>query len=199
MAKERITLTRGLVQLKLLDKRIKKAIHMPFITYKIGTVVQLDCSPEDSMKSVKDLIERRADIKAAIMAANAATIVTIGKEEMTITAAIERKKTIVYLEELRSSLSKQYYNVAGKIESENNEMQYRLDRLLEANAGKDLKARDTEIDTITKAYKVSNEAILVDPINIEQTIKELDESIDTFLAEVDLCLSEINAVTHIEI
>lgn len=201
MAKDvsKMTLTRALVQLKLLDKRIKKATEEVFITYQVSDKKHIDCDPAAALKSVEDLIAHREKIKAAIMAANAKTTVSIDGAEMTIIAAIEKKKTIAYLEGLRTSLIKQFANTHRQIESENGEMQFRLDRLLEANAGKDLKTRDAEIETITKAYKISNEAKPFDPIDIEKKVKDLDESIDNFLAEVDLCLSEVNATTTIDI
>ncbi len=200
MVTEKMTLTRALVQLKLLDKRIHKAKDVSFITYKVGDEIKdPKCEPQAAMDSIKSLIERYSDIKSALMAANAATTITIGEEEMSIASAIEKKKTIEYQKELLTSMTKQFMNVKREVERNNADMQYRLDELLRSNFSKDLKARDEEVEMIAKPFEKRNKADLIDTIDLEKRMDELAEYIDTFEAEVDLCLSEANAVTYIDV
>jgi len=200
MATEKLTIGRGLVQLKLNQKKINKALEKCFISIKIGQK-ELDdkCDPKAAMDSIKDLIDYGDKLKAAIMAANSVTEVTVNDEKMTIAAAIEKKRTIGNYENLLRHMKRQLSTAQQKVDYENDDAKIRLDRLLEANFGKDLKARDTEIDSITKAFNASNEAVLVDPINLEARINDLEEYVDGFKAEVDLTLSEANATTYIEI
>lgn len=199
-AQKKMTITRGLVQLKLLDKRIQKATTESFITYKVGDEVHNPKStPESALQSVEDLTTQRAKIKSAIMTANAVTEVTIGEETMTIAEAIEKKSTIVYMIDLHKSMTNQLRRTKADVEGINHVAQQRLDGLLETNFGKDMKAREGEIKSITDAFNTSNKAELVDPADLEAKIGILWNKIEEFKSEVDLSLSEINAVTEIDI
>ena len=69
-------------------------------------------------------------------------------------------------------------------------------------------AKITQITTDTLRYydKIGllpfvkrNEFHLVDPLKIEETIEKLQIEVDEFEVEVDAVLSEINALTEIEI
>ncbi len=198
---EKITLTRGLVQLKLLDKRINKHITEGcFVDFKIGNTKQKpNCNPQSALDKVTDLIQRRELIKSAIMRANATTKVKINKEEMTIMEAIEKKNSINYLLRLKDELRNQHVRALNEIRYQNDKVQDRLDKQLEAMAGKDGKIRDEEVKAFTQTFKNNNEAVVIDPIKIQEKIDELDEYIDGFLSEVDLVLSEANSQTLIEI
>ncbi len=197
---EKITLNRALVQLKLNHKKIDKATRKVFITYKVGDKVQDEnADPKAALDSVNSLITYGESIKAALVIANATTNVTINDEVMSIAAAIEKKKTILYYKSLLSAMTRQLSYAKSEVDETNDNVQIRLDRLLEANFGKDLKARDTEISQITKSFNEVNQAKLLDPIGLEVRIENLSEYIDGFESEVDIVLSEINAVTYIEI
>jgi len=198
---EKMTITRGLVQLKLLDKRISKSLREGcFIDFKVGKKqYNENCDPEASLNKITDLLKRRESIKSAIMQANANTIVKINGEEMTIMDAIEKKRSIKYLETLRDGMRHQLSNVNDEVRFQNERMQERLDKQLEEIYGKAGKVRDEDYDAVAKPFKANNEAVLVDPINIQDKIDELDEYIDGFLSEVDLVLSEVNSQTEIAV
>ena len=89
----KITITRALVELKTVDKRIEKALEgAVFITHKCAS----DENPkhkitENRLQQVTDLIERRKNLKAAIVKSNATTKVVIDSNEYTVAEAIERK------------------------------------------------------------------------------------------------------------
>ncbi len=197
---ETITATAALNELKLLDKRIQKKIYNAcFITSKIGDKIKEDCDAEANLQSVNGLISRREVIKAALMKSNSTTLVKVSGEEMMVAAAIEKKSSISYLENLLETLRDQRRRTEQGIQRHNDEAQTRLDRLLESTFGKDLKARPTEITEISETFWKANEAKFEDVIQIKKKIEELDEYIDNFKNEVDLRLSEINSLTRIEI
>ncbi len=198
---EKMTITRSLVKLKLIDKRINKEIRNScFITSKIGQEIKnTSCNAEADLQSVNDLIKHRSDIKAAIMKSNSTTIVKINADEMTVAEAIEKKSSIEYLDTLLDELREQRFDTTNAIERTNGISQDRLDRILESTFGKELKARPTEITEVSETFWKANKAKVHDTIQIDKKIEELDEYLDGFRAEVDLCLSESNAKTFIEI
>jgi len=198
---EKMSITRGLVQLKLLDKRINKSLNEScFVDFKIGKKVNNEnCDPLSSLSKVTDLVIRREAIKSAIMQANANTIITINDEQMTIMDAIEKKKSISYLIALKDHMRRQLARISDEIKFQNERMQERLDKQLEEIYGKSGKVRDDDYEAVSKPFKANNEATLIDPIKIQNKIDELDEYIDNFISEVDLVLSEANSRTEIEI
>ncbi len=198
---ETISITRALNSLKLLDKRIQKKIQTSeVITMIIG---QENQRPETDSKaefqSVLDLIEYRNRLKSALMISNANTTVRIGKEEMTVIEAIEKKTSIEYQKSLLSNLVGKFQKMQGNIDYHNAEQENRLDKLLEANFSKDLKVRGDDFIKITESFWKANKASACDPLKLEDIIYNMSEEIDTFENEVDLVLSESNAVTKISV
>lgn len=198
---EKLTVTRALAELKLLDKRIEKTINENnYITYSVNKKLAVSTfTPKESLQSVTDLIERRALLKAAIMKSNATTKVTIGKKEMLVIEAIETKQTIAYKQTLLQKLKLQQQSVKYEISKLNEKTQERLDKLLEANFGKDSKTKSDETDAIVKPFLDRNEPRLEDPLAIDSIIQELSDEILDFMSNVDYALSESNALTQIEI
>ncbi len=201
METEILTATRCLNELKLLDKRINKKIQNScFITTAInGDNTNKDCDPQSDIQSVQDLITRRENIKTALMLSNSVTIVKIGKEEMTVASAIEKKSSITYLADLLVRMREQRKRATRECELRNEDAQTRLDRLLEVSFGKDLKARPTEITEISDTFWRTNKMDFYDPIEISKKIEEMDEYIDNFKNEVDLILSESNSIVKVTI
>ena len=198
---EKISITRALAELKLLDKRITKAINEAnFISYSINGKNAINTfKPAEEKQSIEALITRRASLKAAIMKSNATTKVTIGGVEMLVIDAIEMKETIKYKQTFLEQLKSQYQNIRYTISSTNENVNARLDKLLEANFGKDGKAKSEEMEAISKPFLERNEAKLEDPLNLETLIETLSEEILAFTSNVDYVLSESNALTQIEI
>lgn len=197
----KITATRALNELKLLDKRIQKKIRNScFITYKVKDQIQnQNCRSEADFQSISDLIAQREMIKSALMKSNSITKVVINGEEMTVAEAIEKKNSIAYLKSLLQKMVHQLQTTTREIEMANAEAQERLDRLLEANFGKDMKVRDDELEAVSEAFWANNRAEAVDELKLQEKCEKLDKDIDGFENEVDLVLSEVNARTEIEI
>lgn len=197
----------ALVELKLLDKRIQKAMQTGlFVYFKQGNEVLGGYKSEDevstkiksSHQSVRDLIDRRNKIKAAIVVSNATTKVTVGDYEMTVAEAIERKTSIQYDKNLLSYYRTQLANTLRTIDNHNADLENRADLMVQQYLGND-KSKATEAQTIREGFVTSKQAKLIDAIDIKKQIEVLEDEIDTFESEVDLALSTSNAITQLEI
>lgn len=204
----KLTITRALSELKLLDKRIRKEIESAsFVAgvQKKKKIMGMYTKDEFSKKShgeidsVQSLIERRKMIKSALVNSNARTMVTIAKNTMTVAEAIERKTSIEYEKELLQKMKKRYNAAYNEVENANTQVKQKLDILLESNFGKDIKASATDVEAISKPYLEQNEWELVDPLGIVGRIEKFEREIDEFEHEVDFILSESNTITTIEI
>jgi hypothetical protein len=202
---EGITITRALAELKLLDKRINKEIKDMKCAY---LHTKFSKKNPDSFKttalaewqSINDLISRREKMKTAIMNSNNITIVKIGSKTYTVAEAIETKKSICYRKVLLEHLKRESIDLEESKVQMDNSIQQRIDSLLEKEMGKDNKKTDPEaIEQLTKAIKTSNSYEVIDPIKLDEKVKELSKEIDDFELNVDFVLSESNSQTKIKI
>ncbi|WP_341285122.1 hypothetical protein [Priestia megaterium] len=205
----KMSIHRALAELKTLNKRIERATSGKFVAMQIGeepprsykTVLEFNTEAGAFYNSAKDLIARRNEIKAKVIASNAVTKVKVGKEEMTVAEAIDRKDNgVKYDKELLNSLRNQLIQVERQMELERQQMELRLEKRIEADLGsKDRKANAAEVETITESFLKRYKPKMVDPIEIKKEIKELTERIEEFEMEVDFILSESNTSTLIEV
>ena len=212
MGPQSITVTRALVELKTLDKRIKSATNDLIVTiYKKGPLLppgyeSIEGFTKDArsnMQSVLALIKRRDAIKAGIVKSNATTDVRIGLQTMTVASAIEMKNSNQYRRTLMEHISRQFSSIKLHVDKENLRAEGRLDTILEASYGKEGKQRmdASEFDAISVPFWEKNRSAVVDsvPGGLQKYMQEEREWLDTFEQEVDVCLSESNAVTEFEI
>lgn len=205
----KMTIHRGLSELKLVDAKIEKGIAelIPCGNYQKDKLVEGYISQEGFEKNAKgrlhsitDLISRKNKIKSAIVAANGVTKVKIGENEMTIADAINLKTVIKFKKSLIESLKQKHRITVGNLNKNNEIVQTNVQRILEATFGKDnTKVSASDMDAVRKPYLEANEFHLFDPLKVENVIEELEKEVSEFEAEVDAVLSEINAVTFIEI
>lgn len=207
---EKMLVTQALNELKTLDSRIMRAINSAtFVTSaKICEKnVTSNMSKEDfnkntkaDLQSIDDLINRRKNIKAAIVLSNAVTMVTVANVEMTRAAAIERKTSIEYERSLLRQMKNQYLTAQQKVNAKNTEMEAAIERLVATAFGKDSKTniKSDDYSAIADPYKEKNEWGLVDPIDILSQITKREEEIDAFINEVDSALQISNCTTYIE-
>lgn len=197
------TITRALAEVKLLDKQIEKGecyvIRIRSNSDK-WNLEEFKKEAQGDYASVIDLIKRRQYLKFKILESNAKTKVQIGNNEYTIVEVLELKNSIKYKKEFLSKLRDQRFEVDCNMECLMDENQKKLDKLLEVNFGKDNKSNSdsNHISIITKSYFDSHKVEIIDPINISDKIKSLDDEILEFEKEVDLVLSESNARTLID-
>lgn len=202
-----MSITRGLVELKLLDKRIGKSINdATFCSYQVGSngvkgyksVEEFNEDAKKKHQSVTALIKRREVIKSSIVESNAKTKIRIAGEEMTVADAIERRNhSISYEQQLLEKLRRDLNNAINNMEKENEEAKYRLEQQLQMMAGKEGKVKTEDTAATTEFFWKHNQANLIDPIEARAEIEKLSKKIDDFLAEVDFALSESNVVTKI--
>ena len=178
---ERIEMSihRGLVELKNLDKRIQKAQTKSFIGVQSGnqapagypSVVVFAEEAKANLQSVRDLMERRNRIKSAITASNAVTIVRMEGREMTVAEAIDRRDTgLVYERQLLQTLREQLRQVEQTIETERQDVVRRADSHIEATYGSREKGNADEMEKSRRLFLERLEPNLIDPSNLRQVI-----------------------------
>ncbi len=105
----KLTITRALSELKLLDKRIRKEIEAAYFVAGVQkkkkiigmyTKEEFSSRSQGEVDSIQSMTERRKIIKSAIVNSNARTMVTIVGNTMAVAEAIERKTSIEYEETL---------------------------------------------------------------------------------------------------
>ena len=143
-------------------------------------------------------INRRKQIKEAVVNSNAKTIVTIAGKEYTVASAIERKKSIKYEEELLHQLRVQYSNSLRTVNDNNERMENNLDKQISQMVGSD-NSKNDDISTFAEFYRKQNGYTLLDPLKLKDKIDILEKEIQDFNSEVDCVLSESNAITMVEI
>lgn len=206
---ERMTIHRALSELKLIGSKIEKQTDeiIPSGIMQKDKLVNSVYKKEDfeakalrGFQSVVDLIDRRNKIKSAIVKANGATQVMIGGEIMLIADAINLKAIIGLKKNLIASLTKKHNSAKAGLEQNNAKIDANALQLASVALGKqNVKVADDEVQRVIGPYLESNKYILVDPLEVEKKIEEMAKKIADFEAEVDAVLSEINAVTFIEI
>jgi len=203
---EKMTIHRALTELKTLDARIHSAIDGgTFITANKRSNTKINGkSIEDhkgviqgSYDKVVSLIERRNDIKSAIVDSNAKTVVKVAGKEMTVAQAIERKTSIHYDAAYLDRLKASYAQAVATVNRENEMLPRKLETYLQSVLGSKDSAKTEDVEYHTKSFMDRNEYELIDPVSLKEKIDKLEEEIYEFKAEVDAVLSESNATTFI--
>lgn len=205
---EKMTIHRALTELKNLNDRIETATNSG--TYVRGNKqsnTKIDGSSlEDFEKSIVasydkviGLINRRNNIKSAVVDSNSKVEVEIAGKKMTVAEAIERKASIHFENNLVNIMKSMLYKELSKINRENEELPKKLESYLAVTLGSKDQHKLSDVEQHTTSFMERNTYGLIDPLNIKSKIEELEEEINNFILEVDSVLSESNAVTFIEI
>ena len=199
----KMSITRALVELKLLEARIRKTQRNPMVTLIVGgkeipqTLPLIDT--QAFLQAKTDLMKRRADIKLAIMLSNASTKVTINGKKMTVLEAIERKATIQYEKEHVVDLKRVLIRNTETVSIHNQESKRVLSKILESAASSGALEKDAS-DSITKNHNEKNEMTMsYGKVNLPEQITTMEEAIEAFEGEVDFVLSASNATTNINV
>ena len=198
----KMSVTRALAELKLLDKRITKETLALFpSTNVVKTELASDKSKEfndaadKQLQKIQALIKNAYKTKAAIIQSNAVTQVEIAGAKMTVAEAIAKKDLIDYDRELLQRI--RYSITINTTSAERSEVNVRAkgEQIAAALAGED----KGMFDQVYQSYMDQNTtALLVSPL-MRVANEALDESIDEFEKEVDFVLSESNTRTTIEV
>ena len=209
----KMSITRGLVELKRLNDRINKAIDSGiFVSRTVGKdtykkIVGTSSTPEQvraqiisSYQSVADLIAQRQKIKSAIVLSNANTRVTVGGVDMSVAEAIELKGTLDFRKSYLSKLKWQLLEQNTAIIKANTALDATIDALLTtALGGEKAKADPALLESISKPQRTQKECELFDPMDIEGKIASVENDVSILESELDFILSESNARTEIEV
>lgn len=207
---EKILVTQGLNELKLLDQRITDKIIAGKYVVACKTneknvtpgLTKADFieKAKANYQSVTDLIARRKVIKSAIVASNAVTHVTINGKDMTVAEAIERKSGIENEKLLLDQMKVQYAKAVADMNTKNADLEERINesinRLLDNKDGAKTKKEDFTV--LMETLRADGAYSLVDPLGAEEEILRLGEDIEGFLSEVDAKLQISNCITTIE-
>jgi hypothetical protein len=226
-ATQRLTVTSGLKELKLLNKRIATRIEnlRAIRTRRSSTEVVAGVGRQDFMEQARQgmqaaeaLLARRDAIKAEIVRSNATHTVTVGTQTMTVAAAIERKRaaetgrrgrragedTVPTRETLVVHLRAQYAQALADEAALTNTMEAERETRVNSFLNQERGARgqkDTGLDTraIEEAYRAANTPVIDDPLNLLGRLEAMQEEVEIFASEVDRVLDEHNATTFIEV
>ena len=202
----KMTITRVLAEINLTEKKISKLLEKPlFAGYQIKDglvnkcidVKEFNNNAKATYQAVKDLIQRRKDLKKALIQSNAITTVTIGNNTYTVADAIERKNSLGFEIDLLSSLKNSLAIVNDRVDSINLRVNQDLHDLLKHKFQS--ATENVDLEAIANVYKENNYAKAVDPLKVADIIVVLENQIDEFKSEVDLVLSESNSITTVEI
>jgi hypothetical protein len=202
-----MSVTQGLAELKLLDKRINKELSYVFwakVSTKNNRVDEaaLKKVAQAEYQSYMDLVKRRDSIKRAIVLSNAVTAVTVGSGTVwkgTVAEAIEHKASLTYKKSLLEKIKKCISTVQSEYSSANEALERRLDSLLTSELGKDVKTNPETITALRTSFLETNKVELVDPLDLMKMAKDLSDEIDSFESNVDWVLSEANGRTQISV
>jgi hypothetical protein len=209
MTKIKMTLHRALAELKLIDSKIDKAIT----SVEPSGIMQKDKlvngfyekdsfekEAKSKLQSVADLIDRKFIIKSAVVKANSTTFVEIAGKKMSISDAINFKGIVEFKKTLIGQLKARHAQAKTKVEQKNKVVDDNALKLAEAALQKDnVKINEGDAVAITEPYIEKNRFLLVDPLDVEQKVELLENEVNQFETEIDAVLSEINALTVIEI
>jgi hypothetical protein len=199
------SITRALSELKVLEKRFYSGIDdLHLVAVKHGLILRRPYSSiksddfkkkaEAGDQSVRAIEERIALIKKKIAEVNSKTIVTIGSREMTIQEALIEKSTIIPLKEARLAKYKKLLTDArNQFDAAGMENEEKIQRNIQDR--KDVITEMQAREEIESTRKVE----MVDPLNLADKIKELEDEITDFKGNVDFALSEKNSTTYIQI
>jgi len=206
MIKE-FTLTRALVELKLYDSKIQKAIQeLKPVSYSINKIVVDYRQTADEfvknynaqMQSIQDLRNNKVILKNALMKANAETKLKIGEKEYTILEALNRK-TDIQTEQYLINTLKQHLNAAVlKSNQIKDAVESNIEKTINSKSSSSGNQSKDYIQTVRESYK-DQLPELVNADVVEKLVKEKEEEIAEFISEVDFALSEVNAITKISV
>jgi hypothetical protein len=209
MTKQKMTIHRALSELKLIDSKIEKQINeiVPSGIYQKGKLINnyvkeedFSASAKSKFDSVNDLIARKNAIKSAIVEANGVTKVKISEKEMTIADAINFKAVVKFKKKLIETLKARQQQAVAQLNQQNAIVEQNVQRILEATFGKEnVKAGKDDVESVRKPYMDANEFHLFDPLKVAEKVEAMEKEVGDFEMEVDAVLSEINAVTFIEV
>lgn len=207
---ESMTLVKGLAELKLLDKRLKKkkGAFVPCAVER-GQILQLKSRPSKTeferntsgaWQSMQALLDRRRKIRVALIKANSSAEVHIAGTLYTIAEALEMKRVIKFEQEVVTELRSQLAGATAMTDRLKNSNGNELGDILETVfAKKETQILDVDHQELSDRYREVHAVEIVDPVGIDTMLREMEAEIVPFLKEVDACIAEANKVHSLTI
>lgn len=211
MTKETMTIHKALAELKLLDKRIQKAVMdtkycacVKNSTTKVNgmTVEEFKENTKSSYQRILDMIRRRDAIKKAVAKSNATTTVEIDGVAYTVAEAIWMNQAgMDAYDILYRKLNQDYASDVAQSDRNNAALDDKAEQFIISMSGSKEKVsiNSEEVKAAKKAYMDSNTCSVVSGFDVKEELKALDAKINSFRAECDAALSSSNATTMIEV
>ena len=217
---EKMLVTQALDERDLLIKKIRNKIDSArFVDYqkrnenrvavqKISKE-EFTLQVESAYQQIQDLITRFQKIDEAIVASNANTKITTSYGTFTVAGAISLRNRLrgtgVYKEEadfegrLLKRMESTYQFSVKLLENENKKIEETAENMRLSILGKDTKNKDEKPLEVVDAYVRENTYELLNPLNVQEKVKELCEKRETLISELDTQIKVSNATTIIEI
>lgn len=197
----KMSLTRLLNEIKLVESKVEKLLQTSkFVTLSNSSnKKEVEDSAKADFNAINDLLSRKAMLKKLLLEANNKTTLVVGGVTYTIVEALDYKNAIKFKQGLVKRLSHDLSMATESMEKQNQQVEININTIITTLVGKDRKVSQEEVDAIATPYREKHTVSLVDPVGARNKIKKLEEEITTFLNEVDFCLSEVNAITQVEI
>jgi hypothetical protein len=205
----KISITRALSELKTLKSRYEREIrdakligvsvsNKMLSPYNSYTPADFEKQALAMFQSISDLDKLIVQIKTEIDKSNFVTKIKVAGKEMTVLEAIQMKNHIDLKEQLLLLYKRQLKTARSGYEDAELKNKERVEKSVsdQTSAGnKDKELEATIKESIDKVYPIA----MIDPLKLEEKIKELEKFIEDFKSEVDFVLSESNSLTYIEV
>ena len=217
MAKQTISVTRALVELKRYEQRLHQALAQgtfAAVSYgeaektrvesvnrqRIPSVVKdVETLITSSFQSVNDLITNRAALKAAIVASNAATKVKFLDREISVAEAIETKSSLTMLRTAQTTMNNQVVQAVNTVAQADAKLKVTIETLTGQALGGSGKADASAQEAIAMLQNAAHRPQVIGHEVATKNLQALQERISAIEAELDFTLSESNAKTLIEV
>lgn len=194
-------------QLKVQEDRIQKALmNLKLVAANRISAKKVDgMTPEEFKKNAQStydsaytIISRYIAMKEAINNFNASTVVNVCGEKMTVASALYLKNYGINQKKELLGVLTQALNIAKrKMQDENNRLDDAAERHAKQSFEGDPKTDKSEYLKFIDEFRERNQYVLVDPIDITEKIKTLEEEIANFEASVDTAIQIANATNDI--
>ena len=208
METRKMTVHEALAKVKTADARIEKLLDGMFIDVckknadKIRGVKIDDYKTDmqSRLSKITDIINETNAIKGAISQSNARTEIMVGNKKMTVAEALYMwKYGIMIKQRILLEMREQYSGAMKSIDKNNGDQLDKKanDFAINIYASKD-KVDPKDINELIQKFKDDNTWIMLDPNHLADRIKDLEDEIDEFTANVDGAIQMANATTIIE-
>jgi len=192
---------------KVEEKELDRLLSSPAASVATVAKVSMPTSDKDVLRnrqraflqSLESAIARRDKIAASITQSNAVTSLVVDGVPMTVAAAIDRKNNIEKEKAFCNLLSKASTAVTTAINSAERSIEEEASNRAQILAGRDKAVTKEALDLAKASVEDLYKLETIEPCDIFKLLIKKLESVDKFMAEVDIALNESNATTKIEL